>query len=551
LLNQWSATNTSNQIVATMQSQVHFHLHNVEMELQRMVTQQLELIEDRDLKYLGALDEILSDIERTSMLNALYYKLRYYANSSNYIENASAHLLTRNKTISSRGYVNYLDSGKIDEIMANQDGLFQVWNDKLLFTTTPFFTDLKGPSPLYMLETELSIRMLNSMLAQLQINGQGQALLFFKDANIVIGNPQDSELLSILRSSLASKKYPSEHNTWGTFEWNGEEYVIVSEQSSEYDFALAMFIPQQVLMGAIDQYKTWFWILSGISLVIIVLFAFSMFRFIHQPIKKLIRGFLAVERGDFEQRIEYQGKDEFHYLFNQYNRMIQKLKKLIEEVYEQKYRAQKAELKQLQSQINPHFLYNSFFTLNSMVLQEDSENLNKFSRHLGEYFYFMTRDGQDVIDLETEMKYVTSYIEIQNFRFLGRIQVSIDPIPAPVTQLKVPRMIIQPIVENAYNHGLKHVQTGGRIRIRFGISADRLRMIVEDNGNVESETIQNINELLSVHEAALESTGLVNVHRRLQLCCGEDSGLRLTRSDLGGLAVTFEIMIRRVTQHHV
>ncbi|PIB49060.1 hypothetical protein AOA60_29080, partial [Pseudomonas sp. 2822-17] len=120
------------------------------------------------------------------------------------------------------------------------------------------------------------------------------------------------------------------------------------------------------------------------------------------------------EKGGLDQPIEHSKKDEFGFLYDRYNKMMRRLKVLIDQDYKQKMMMQKAELKQLQSQINPHFLYNSFFILNSLAKIEDTERIELFTNMLGEYFRFITKNGESEVPLVDEIKHARTYTEIQS-----------------------------------------------------------------------------------------------------------------------------------------
>lgn len=132
------------------------------------------------------------------------------------------------------------------------------------------------------------------------------------------------------------------------------------------------------------------------------------------------------------------------------NDMEDRLSRLIEEVYVQKNLTQKAQLKQLQAQINPHFLYNSFFTLSRRIKRQDYDNAEEFARHLGNYFKYLTRDGSDFIALRQEVEHAKSYATIQQARFSSRVRVCFEQLPDSCSGLMVPRLILQPLLENSF-----------------------------------------------------------------------------------------------------
>ncbi|MNC39206.1 Sensor histidine kinase YehU [compost metagenome] len=221
--------------------------------------------------------------------------------------------------------------------------------------------------------------------------------------------------------------------------------------------------------------------------------------------------------------------------------MLGNLESLVDQVYKQQILTHRAELKQLQSQINPHFLYNSFFILNTMARLGDNEHLEQFTNQLGVYFQFITRSHAEEVPLADEVRHARVYTDIQSTRFAGRNRVEFGELPPQAEQIPVPRLILQPIIENAFNHGLEQRPADGILRVYFQHTADELFMIVEDNGSeLSEEQLADLNRSFSGND--METTGLVNIHLRIKLKFGGGSGLLLERSELGGLKATIRIV---------
>src|SRR5690606_27559604 len=208
----------------------------------------------------------------------------------------------------------------------------------------------------------------------------------------------------------------------------------------------------------------------------------------------------------------------------------------------QKILAQKAELKQLQSQINPHFLYNNFFILYNMVVTEDYENVAHFTKQLGAYFEYITRSGSDEVPLAKEVAQARIYAEIQGKRYRNRMTVDFGPLPEEAADVIVPRLIIQPILENAFEHGLKNKLSDGIVRVHIELKDQLLLIVVEDNGDeVTDEEIVHLQQLMSAPDNDVESTGMINIHRRIRIKFGEESGVTISRGELGGLMLQIKI----------
>lgn len=273
-----------------------------------------------------------------------------------------------------------------------------------------------------------------------------------------------------------------------------------------------------------------------------ILFFICVYRLIHKPLHQFTNAFEELEKGNFSVTIDDTSSADFAYLFRSFNTMTSKLNRLIEQDYNQKMLLQKAELKQLQAQINPHFLYNSFFMLQRMIKMGLSDESQEMASALGKYFRYLTRNNMDNVTLETEYEHAKTYAYIQGLRFTGRIQIEFEDLPAEYKNLPVPKLILQPLLENAFNYGLNNKMENGLLKIHFLHSGDSLTIIVEDNGEeLTDELLQSLeNKLNTAKETSTdyEMTGLLNIQRRLAIFSDYTYSLNVTRSDMGGLCVS-------------
>lgn len=172
---------------------------------------------------------------------------------------------------------------------------------------------------------------------------------------------------------------------------------------------------------------------------------------------------------------------------------------------------------------------------------------------LGEYFRFITRNDADNVPLLEETRHSRIYTEIQKLRFSRRIRVEFGELPKEMEAIKVPRLIIQPIIENAYEHSLEKMQDEGLLRVSFHLDDQEASIVIEENGNgLTDNDIDMLNKRLERTAESAESpevTGLINIHRRIALTYGESSGLVLSRSPLNGLRVQIRIRLTEGNEH--
>jgi two-component system sensor histidine kinase YesM len=317
----------------------------------------------------------------------------------------------------------------------------------------------------------------------------------------------------------------------------GQQYLVSYVKSQQLGWYLVDYVPVQHILSPITKTRNLFYISVGLLLIMSVLAAFLLYRNVQIPIAKMIRSLQRLKRGDLSTRIEYRSKNEFDYLIQRFNEMAERIQVLVEDVFAEKIRSREATLKQLQSQINPHFLYNSlFFIINSAEL-EDRESVVMMAQNLAEFYRYTTRVENQSVKLKDELDLVRHYLSIQNLR-MQRLE-SVISVPDAMLEENVPRLILQPLVENAIVHGIENREGGGCITITGQQDLEFNRIMVEDNGaGLSDEELQDLRSQLKEQMNDEIGCGTWNVHHRLLYQFGEGSGLTFEKVQGGGLRVT-------------
>jgi len=263
-----------------------------------------------------------------------------------------------------------------------------------------------------------------------------------------------------------------------------------------------------------------------------------------------------------ESRIEFaasgDARDEVSLLARHFNRMVEKINQLVEEDFRSKLREKElnslkaqAEMSMLQQQINPHFLYNALESINMEAQRNNGDTVSRMIGSLAKLFRYSIRSGpEQVVPLETEAEYTRYYLTVQENRFRDRFAVEWQIDPRTPTCL-VPKLILQPIVENAINHGLSEYATGGELVIATRIEGDKLMISFSDNGiGMRAAELDALKTKLhdSLHEEKTPSSssiqrgvGLSNVYRRLKIYYGDEAELRIDSKYMKGTTVTLVI----------
>lgn len=364
--------------------------------------------------------------------------------------------------------------------------------------------------------------------------GSGAAIWFDLENNFVI-DPLSRTVISEFVKDSNIAGFSTKEEQFQVF----DQYQLVISSSSKYPVYLIAYIDRSVLNQIKIKYIL---ILTLVMLLISGMFAFSLIyskRIVVKPVQELMQAFSRLQEGDFDVRIYHEPHDEFNYLYLGFNKAVEYIQELILNIYEQENLLQNAELAQLQSQINPHFLYNSFFIINRMAKNESYELITKFVTSLAKYYRFINKESKHFIPLNEEVEHMMNYIDIQQMRFGEKIDVDIEPLPSVIAQHSVPKLILQPIVENAYNYGLSNKLDHGLIRIRYLVEERYIKIVVEDNGeDATDELVVRIRAQIQEKQKMNENHALTNINRRLSIAYGTTCGIDVSLSELGGIAIT-------------
>lgn len=530
IVNQKADDRVKSKILETSNTYLESYVADMEKEFVRLKNLQQEYINDKDLLNLSELGELLGSYEWTKAINRLTNRVEILAASSPIIKEVTIYIPLINEEISSRNGLNKLFLEKMERALEvnDQASSMLLASDERLFLSS-YHPEIvrKGSLPSFLIQIELSANSLLKTLEQFPMNWSGTAVIAGREF-----------ILSDDRSNRATQNSI----------WTKSLELIPELQDANFlqyrrfsELLAAEFIvnlPKSVIYGETKVFQIWFWVIFFFSLSLIFVFSYSIYRMIQRPLRQLVKAFSQMEYGNFNHFIKNNRRDEFSYLYNRYNETVSNLKIMIDEVYISKIQVQQANLKQLQAQINPHFLYNSFYTLYQMIKQEDEKALI-FAKCLGEYFQYITKNAEDEVPLWREIQHAKDYVTIQSVRFYPRIQVDFRFEAEQAKDCLVPRLILQPIIENAFNHGLEDIDSHGELGIHIYADDANVHLIVEDNGRgLTEEEISELNCSLDSKTYGKEVTGMINVHQRLKLKFKQDAGIRLGVSESkGGLRV--------------
>lgn len=310
------------------------------------------------------------------------------------------------------------------------------------------------------------------------------------------------------------KKYPSGF----VKQINKGNYQIIYNYSSKTKwYMMGVFSLDETLKSVVD-IKNYTLIISLVALSLATSIALILAISIARPISHLRTLMKKAEEGDLTVQFREERQDEIGDLGHSFNAMMVEINNLIQLVYKEQKSKREAELKMLQSQINPHFLYNTLDTIQWMAMDNESEEIIKIIEALTRVFRIGLSKGREMITLREEIQHVSSYLAIQRVRYSDRMDYTID-VEEGILEEYVPKLILQPLVENSIYHGVKEKRGQGHICIQGLKVGKQIHLIITDDGaGIEYEKLRLIRERLGgIKREKIIGYGLFNVHERLQL----------------------------------
>jgi two-component system sensor histidine kinase YesM len=271
-----------------------------------------------------------------------------------------------------------------------------------------------------------------------------------------------------------------------------------------------------------------------------------------KPIHHLQSKMKLIQKGAFQERAAVTTRDEIGQLTEVFNRMMDEIDRLVHEVYETKLREREAELAVLQSQMNPHFLYNSLETINMMAVRDEQWETAEFVSNLGKLLRYTVDKKQTVVTLLDEILFVEAYLQVQSIRNENKIafQIEVDP---SLGSAVVPKLMLQPFIENSLVHGMDEQPL--TIKLQAKLKDDDLFITVEDDGTgMQADDLRAVEErMISRKDGRQPGSGFVqparghglrNVHQRVRLLYGEPYGVTLLCKTSRGIAGIIRLPFR-------
>lgn len=263
---------------------------------------------------------------------------------------------------------------------------------------------------------------------------------------------------------------------------------------------------------------------------------------LYRPINKVVGKMNDVSQGNLGTRIELGDMDsDGRKLAGGFNIMMDEIDVLMERVKEEQRQLDKMRFNALQSQIQPHFLYNTLECIHWQALSSGSQEISTMVKALAQYYRICLSEGKDIIPLRVELEHIRNYLIIQNMRY-GNIITLVEKVEEKYLSMMIPKLTLQPLVENSIYHGIR-IKEGltGTVEIEVCETEEAVLLTVKDNGGgMEPERIDYINQNISEMDRDV-GYGITNINKRIELMCGEQYGLRFRQNEGEGICVEIRL----------
>ena len=417
-----------------------------------------------------------------------------------------------------------ITTGMEEEMVTSADMMVQKWyQDALEHSNVPIIQSIKNQNNqivisisqevksnagenLGVIRLDVDYHELEKYVKELSLGENGYAFVIQKDGTLIyhpdseafesvdkqmsVQEISNSPMDSMVSEDFFVHKIPIENSDW----------ILVGVSS------FSRFKEDSVkLLGIVS-------VVGVLSLLICMLGIFTLIRYQLLPVKRLGQVMRRVEEGDTTIRAEQKGAQEFQVLAGTFNQMLERIETLMKEEKEQEALTRIYELKALTSQINPHFLYNTLDTIIWMAEFQDHQKVVDITKALSNYFRLSLNAGEEIVTLRQEIEHVRQYLFIQKERYGDKLEYEIDE-PDDFSDIKLPKIVLQPLVENAIYHGIKESERPGKITITVSKRDTFIDICIADNGVGINENTTSTKELGGV--------GIKNIQERLALFFGE------------------------------
>ncbi|CAI6082108.1 sensor histidine kinase [Cohnella sp. JJ-181] len=385
---------------------------------------------------------------------------------------------------------------------------------------------------------DLNLSVVSDLLKQIDIGKKGYVFIVDREGDIVY-HPQQQLIYSSLRTERIEDVLRAPSGTsFAVSDGNGKRFYSVQDTSFGWKIVGVAYAGD--LIGYKGTLRNSL-LISLIGIAVALLISVALSHRLSRPIRSLQRNMRLVEKGNFEVKAPVQQMDEIGQLSRTFNMMVGQIKNLMDEAISTQEHKRKSELALLQSQINPHFLYNTLDSIVWMAEQKQHEEVVLMTSALARLFRASIAKDQELVPIRVELEHIRSYLLIQKMRYASQLEYRIE-FDEDILRFKTLKILLQPFVENAIYHGIRNKPEKGTIVVRGIALGDAIVFEIEDDGaGMTAEAIDRIWHPAPVESGFAGGIGIGNVHERIRLFFGPAYGISIQSEPYEGTRVTIKI----------
>ncbi|MFD1956416.1 sensor histidine kinase [Paenibacillus thailandensis] len=410
-------------------------------------------------------------------------------------------------------------------------------SNQFMFTVVRDIID-KSYRSIGTIAVDANIAVIENIVTDLDDTTHGSTFIFDDNGKVIY----DSEKKYLARNMASNEAFVKAKGGEGSFhlDVNGKPHLAVYKRSEQTGWLMLITVPEEQLMREAVQTRNYtFAAAAGVTsfaLVISLILIYALTR----PLRSIVSLMKRVQTGRLDVAFPVRRRDEAGMIGLAFNRMMARIKQLIEDIYRIEKRKKEIELESLQHQINPHFIYNTLETIRMTAVLHNDTEVGEMVQLLGQQLRYSIHAGSEIVPAELEWEHLRAYIRLLNYRYGERFVLELPEDPA-VGGIRVMKLLFQPIVENAVNHGFD--ETKQLLRICIGYrreGSDHCFSVKDDGAGMDEAALHRLRQMLEAPEPlgnGERGIGLRNVNDRLKLRYGMSYGLAVESEEGRGTVV--------------
>lgn len=404
----------------------------------------------------------------------------------------------------------------------------------------------KSLKPIGMIAVDANISVIEDQMSELDKVTNGKSVIIDELGNVIYDSDKERMATNIKDDPAVVQAAGAKGSFY--FERDGLNRLYIYTTSPNTDWKVMTSIPVSELTKDAVVIRNVTWIATIITILVALLISTVLSFALTNPLRKMMRLMKSVQEGDFNVQFPVKYRDEVGQLGNQFNRMIVRIDHLIRDIYIMETKKKEAELHALQSQINPHFMYNTLESIRMAAELNDDQIAADMIAILGKLLRYSISDLHEEVTLANEVGHMRNYVEMLNYRYPNRFQLD-SQMADELGHYPIIKLVLQPIVENAIYHGMDDSKPFMQIKMSGKRTPQAVLLRIKDDGlGMDEETLDRLNRSLAGKEEAgakrkSGGIGLKNVNERIKLHYGNSYGLKVYSERGKGTEVVLHLPI--------